>query len=101
MIEAAVESVRAALRDELEGPAAVAARRRVVKAGLQFDLLERFERRRDVPRKRTATLVNRSPRSVDPAVAAEQVGDVDAVEHEAVVCSARAVHARRDGGVVV
>ena len=49
MIEAAVQIVRAALRDELEGAAAVAARSRVVEAGLQFDLLERFERRRDVP----------------------------------------------------
>ncbi len=101
VIDRAVELVRATLGDELEVAAAVAPRSGVVEAGLQLDFFERLRRWRDVPRQRAATLFDCAPVAVDAAVAAEQVGDINAVVNETVVSGARAVDAGRDGSVVI
>ena len=101
VVDAAAEAVGAAFAHEREVAAAVPPRACVVEARLQLDFLERLGRRRHVAGERTAAVVDRPARSVDTAVAAQEIGDVDAIEHEAVVRRARAVHARGDRRVVV
>ena len=94
-------AIGAALRHQREVAAAVSAGAGVVEARLQLHLLQRFRRRRDVSGERSAAILDGATRAVDAAVAAQQVGDVDAVEDEAVIGGARAVHARRHRRVVV
>ena len=101
VVAAAAEAVGAALRDQREVAASVAAGTGVVQARLQLDLLQRFGRGCDVARQRPAAVVDRAARPVDAAVAAQQVGHVDAIEDEAVVGGPGSVHAGRDRSIVV
>ena len=63
VVAGAVEGVGAALRHQREVAAAVAAGARVVQARLQLDFLQRFRRRRDVSRERSAAVVDRAART--------------------------------------